>query len=323
MTDEEIARVVAEIDALQDGWTSGEDEQRLVEILAGVHGEDLTRLKNALNMRRDDHDLEGLVFSGIDDENRRQQVLDHVDREARKVHPGKAKVLCDIDDTVFCALHDERYPRSHSRPYPGILALLEALDEGPDDQPFSQADLAFVTARPGDVLGLIQGSTRSALTGAGITSTHVMTGRLWALRSKDAMAARKLANIDSYAHLFPEYPLVFIGDSGQGDVTVATKGRSEHGERMPIAIIHDVVETAPRTRESLREKGIHLVDTYVGAALAARQAGLISARGLQRVLAETQEGMAEVPWESPEQERRMRELLERDAAAAESAAHPG
>ncbi len=32
------------------------------------------------------------------------------------------------------------------------------------------------------------------------------------------MAARKIANIAHYRQLFPEYRLVFIGDSGQGDV---------------------------------------------------------------------------------------------------------
>ena len=36
------------------------------------------------------------------------------------------KVLSDIDDTIFCALHDRRYPRRSV--YPGVRAFLDAVD---------------------------------------------------------------------------------------------------------------------------------------------------------------------------------------------------
>ncbi|WP_284283317.1 hypothetical protein [Arsenicicoccus piscis] len=49
----------------------------------------------------------------------------------------------------------------------------------------------------------------------------------------------------------------------------------------------------------------------------ARRLGLISAAGLERIVAESRSGFDQVPWDSPEQEAAMRELLDRDVALAE------
>ena len=46
-------QLLDEIHALQEGWTSARDERRLAEVFLGVHGMELTELKNAVN-RRDD-----------------------------------------------------------------------------------------------------------------------------------------------------------------------------------------------------------------------------------------------------------------------------
>ena len=67
-------------------------------------------------------------------------------------------------------------------------------------------------------------------------------------------------------------------------------------------------------RAELAAKGIWVVDTYVGAAAKAHELGLISEAGMQRVIDETHRLLDDVEWESSEQERAMRELVERDAS---------
>ena len=121
--------------------------------------------------------------------------------EACGLEAAEAKVLCDIDDTVVCALHDRRYPRGTI--YPGILALLDALDRGPGDEPFSMGDLTFVTARPGDAFGMIENYTRASLRRAGIAQHSVLTGTVQAMFTLDLMAGRKIANVQHYHALFP------------------------------------------------------------------------------------------------------------------------
>lgn len=297
---------------LQAGPTSRADAEAIRAVFLSCCGEGLTRLKNAMNMRTDSHDLEGLVYSDVRSPTIRAEILNHIAREAAGVEPGEAKVLCDIDDTVVCALHDRRYPRGTI--YPGILALLDALDRGPDDQPFSMGDLTFVTARPGDAFGLIENHTRASLRRAGIAHHSVMTGTVQALFTRDLMAGRKIANIEHYHALFPEYRLLFIGDSGQADIRVGDTlwQRLEHA--LDIVFIHDVVHTSDAERARLRGERIHLVDTYVGAARIAHERGLIARAGLDRVVQESLSALAEIRWSSVEQERATRALFERDAA---------
>lgn len=300
--------------ALQAGVTTAREERAAADLLLAARGEDLTRYKNLLNARTDAHDLEGLVFADIDDIGVRGEVLDHLAAEAVGVRPGKAKVLSDIDDTVICRLFDDRYPRGTL--YPGVLALFDALDAGPDDRPFSTGDLTFVTARPMDALGLIENSTRASLRRAGVTTASVLSGSFLHLLGNDAIAAKKLQNIDHYHRLFPEYRLVFLGDSGQGDVLVGQALHRLYPDHLDVVLIHDVVDTPPQRRGELAAEGIHLHDTYVGAATLAHARGLVSDAGLARVVAETARGLDAVRWGSAEQERHVRALVARDVAAA-------
>lgn len=301
---------------LQAGHTDGADEEAIARIFLNTHGLRLTELKNAVNDRPDHHDLEALVFSDIRDEGIRTAILEHIAAEATGVHPGEAKVLCDIDDTVSAVLHDRRFPRGTV--YPGVLPLLDALDRGPTDEAFSLGDLTFVTARPGDMLGLIENHTRAALRRAGIASHSVLTGTFAALTSHDLMAARKIANITHYHELYPEYRLLFIGDSGQGDVTVGELIREKFPYAVDAVLIHDVVVSAPEVREKWAAEGLEAFDTYVGAAGLLRRRGLISSAAVQRVTEQALEALDEIVWESPEQEAAARALIERDIAALDA-----
>lgn len=304
---------------LQAGHTDGADEEAIERIFCGTHGMRLTELKNAVNNRADYHDIEALVFSDIDDESIRATILNHIAAEASGVHPGEAKILCDIDDTVSAVLHDRRYPRGTV--YPGVLALLDALDRGPTDEGFSLGDLTFVTARPGDVFGLIENHTRATLRRAGVASHSVLTGTFAALASHDMMAARKIVNITHYHALFPEYRLVFIGDSGQGDVTVGELIRERFPDAVDAVLIHDVAGTPDEVRAGWAAQGIDSFDTYVGAANLLHRRGLIAANAVIRVIDQSLSALAQIAWETPEQERRIRDLLSRDIAAVGAPGH--
>lgn len=304
----------AVIYGMQRGKTTEQMERAIRDILRTRTGAELTRLKNLIGDRTDRHDLEGLVYYDIDDEHIRADILAHFAAEKAIEAAREVKVLCDIDDTVVCALHDERYPRGII--YPGVLALLDALDQGPDDDPFSTGDLTFVTARPADAFGLIEGYSRRALRKAGIADLDLLGGTLSALLSKGAMAKRKVQNIDHYRRMFPEYRVMFIGDSGQGDPLVGEQLHDRYGD-IAAVLIHDVVQTPADKRAQLASKGLTYFDTYVGAAAVTRGLGLISESGLQRVITETRAAVASLEWESAEQRAAIEALVERDIAAAQ------
>lgn len=301
------------VHGLQARHSDRADEEAILAVFLSHRGEELTRLKNLLNARTDEHDLEGLVFNDVDHADIRADILAHIAREASGVTTGDTKILCDIDDTVVCALHDRRYPRGAV--YPGVLALLDALDRGPRDEPFSLGDLTFVTARPGDAFGLIENHTRTTLRRAGVTTSSVLTGTLFALATHDLMAGQKLANIQHYRQLFPEYRTIFIGDSGQGDIRVGRLLHEHIGADLDAVVIHDVVGTPPEQRAALDAEGIHLVDTYVGAARHVHAKGLISDAGLSKVIDESRAALDAIRWRSAAQRDAVASLIERDASA--------
>ena len=69
-------------------------------------------------------------------------------------------------------------------------------------------------------------------------------------------------------------------------------------------------------RTRLAGLGIHIVDTYVGAAAIAHGLGLVSGEGVARVVDETIAALDEVAWESPQQEAATREIVLRDVESA-------
>lgn len=302
----------AVIYGLQTGRTGRRGEQAIAGLMCAVHGEELTHLKNIINLRKDHHDLEGLVFKDLDDQDIRQQVLDHIQEQAKGVEATEAKVLSDIDDTVFCKLHDKRYPKGTL--YPGVLAFQEALDMGPHDDPKSIGDLTFVTARPMDFFGLVENHSRESLKKAGVADLSVLSGSLFSLVSLDSMAGKKLENIEHYVQLYPEYRMTFMGDSGQGDVQVGERLWQEHADAMDAVFIHDVVGTDEEVRAAHAEHRVWFHDTYVGAASKALELGLISQTGWRKVVGEAQQALDTIPWESDAQEQRIRQLVERDLA---------
>jgi hypothetical protein len=301
------------IHAVQSGATWSTHEGLIRDTFLAHHGEELTRFKNLVNAASSHYDLEKLLWDDIDNEGIRKAILDHFAAEATDLPQHEVKLLSDIDDTVVCRLHDDRYPRGTI--YPGVLALYDEIDAGPGHDRQESGDLTFITARPGDALGLIERYTRTSLHKHGYPSYSVMSGTLLALRSKEAMAARKLVNFGHYRQLFPEYGFVFVGDSGQGDVLVGRQMLTSAPQAMRGVFIHDVVHT----KAQWQAKGIFAFDTYAGAAAEAFRRGLISRAGLSRVAESVTTGMSEIAFDSDEQKQARMAELEEDLAAVERA----
>lgn len=275
-----LARLVY---ALHKGPTRRTHEQAVRDIILSLRGADLGLLKTLINTAGNHHDLDHLVFDDIDDEAVRSQILTHLAREAAGYSSPDLRILSDIDDTVICMLHDKRYPRGSA--YPGVAEFLHALDRGAARDPGRPGDLTFITARPGDPRGLVEGYTRNGLAGLGLPPHSVMTGHILNLATKGRIAERKLANFDRSRQLFPECQVVFIGDNGQADVEVGRAMLARDPEHVRAVFIHNVTGAGQDVRDSLAAEGIWLFASYAEAAARAHELGLISDKGLASVRA--------------------------------------
>ncbi len=302
--------------ALQRGLTHSLAERMIRSLILGVRGRELTEFKNLLDGRGSYHDLQQLVFSDVDDPAIRQEILDHIRREAETAPSGENKVLSDIDDTFLLNWKDTRYPPKTV--YPGVLQFYRELDRGPGIIPGREGDLTFVSARPMDPLGLIEDRTLAALREHGVPTASMLSGAFTHLIGNSRIAEKKFDNFRNYAQLFPEYGFVFVGDSGQGDVAFGEQMLAAAPESVRAVFIHDVVDTPEPVRQAWRAKGIFFFDTYVGAALEAYQVGVIARDGVHRVARAAQEELEKVPFASVEQREARRADLARDLQRLEA-----
>ncbi|WP_437287884.1 phosphatase domain-containing protein [Sorangium sp. So ce406] len=298
--------------ALQRGRTGRLDEQALRRIWLGTRGADVTRLKNALDGRGSYHDLHQLFYHDIDDDALREELLAHIAHEATAVSTREVKILSDIDDTFYANWKDARYPKKTV--YPGVLQFYAELDRGPDLEPGRPGDLTFVTARPGDRLGLVEGATLEALAERGQLTATVLAGSFMRLLGNRAIAEKKLENFLEYRRLYPEYGFIFVGDSGQGDIHFGQRMLELAPEAVRAVLIHDVVATPDTARLELAVGGVRLFDTYIGAAREALELGLLGPEGAARVAEAALAAFAAVPFPSHEGRAPRRIEMLRDLA---------
>ncbi|MEW5738944.1 MAG: phosphatase domain-containing protein [Myxococcota bacterium] len=311
-----VAARVALINGLQRGSTDGQEEAAIRDVFLATKGADLTALKNGIDAG-DYRDLQQLVFHDLDDAGVQKAILDHL--QAQAVPSGEAKVLSDIDDTFYVNLKDKRYPAKTV--YPGVRAFYAELDRGPGAEAGRAGDLAFVTARPNDRFGAVETMTKKMLEEKGVEAT-VLSGDLLSNLSHEQIAEKKLENFRQYRQLYPEYGFSFLGDSGQGDVLFGLKMLKDAPGLVKGIFINDVVATPPAKRAELAAQGVHLTDTYVGAATEAFKLGLISREGLGRVVAAAKRDFEAIPFDDDAQRAARRAELDRDVAAAERAVSP-
>lgn len=278
LSDGAVARLVFEAHA---GGISRDGGAALVRLLTSLTGERFVRVKYLLNSLGDGHDLEQFVYDDLG-EVPRAALLQHIAEQARALGTtGDLRVLCDIDDTLKCAIHDDRYPRGTV--YPGIEAFLHALDKGLASDPGRPGDLTFVTARPGGPMGLLERYTRGALDDLDLPEHTIMGGSLLNLHTKTAIAQRKIENIGRDRRLFPECRMVFCGDTGQADAHVGLAARRDYGDHVAAVFVHDVVGIDARTRADWAHEGVYAVDTWDEAARIACDLDLIDRDDLRSV----------------------------------------
>ncbi|WAC65954.1 hypothetical protein OVA14_11750 [Agrococcus sp. SL85] len=255
-------------------------------------GEAFRDLKYLLNASGDQHDLEHIVFEHLLPTDR-DAVLEHIRAQAQRAEHLELRILCDIDDTVRSMLHDDRWPRGTV--YPGVVALLHALDRGRSGDPWRAGDLTFVTARPGGPRGIIEQYTRDGLEDLGMPKHTVLGGSFLNLFTKASIAARKLQNFERERLLFPECRKVFLGDSGQADAQVGAAMRERDPRFMARVLIHDVVGLPEAERAALARQGVETFGTYAGAARMLAADGLIEASAAEAIDREVRAAVAALP----------------------------
>lgn len=274
-------RILAEeITSLQRGYTSYRDEVAIVQKISEVRGRDLTQLKLALDGGSDHRDLIELVLHDIDNDSLRNELLQHIDEASptwAETGQPYIKLLSDVDDTLYASLHDSRFPKGTL--YPGILELHQALQRSSEKNSNSLASLTLLTARPRDAMGVVERLTQRQLRGKGMSSVTVLGGSFFALRSHGAMAQRKLENFSLYQRLFPEFDFVFIGDNGQGDLSLGEMMLDLYPKRMSSVYIHDVKQTG----SSHDHNQLHYFGSYLEMAIDLCQQGLLSLEDCERV----------------------------------------
>lgn len=309
-----LAQVVS---ALHTGPTPRSAQEAIVDLLTSRTGTAFHELKYRLNDTGDHHDLEHLVFEDLQ-EDLQDRLLEHIADEAGYEGSSDLRVLCDIDDTLKSVIHDRRYPRGVI--YPGVITLLTQLDEGAAAEPGRPGDLTFVTARPGGPRGLVEQYTLNALGGLGLPPHAVLGGSFLNLHTKAAIAERKLQNMDRDRLLFPECRMVFIGDSGQADGAVGAEMHQRDPEHIVGTLLHNVTDLDDAGRAQWADQGVHVFDTYAGAAAHALRLGLIRPDQARLVADDVRVGL-DLLRLSPEQRERVERDYAADLALIEELAH--
>ena len=311
LSNETLAQVIA---ALHRGPTPRRSQEAIVEVMTSRTGEDYTNLKYLLNSTGDQHDLEHLVFEDLGKDLRRR-LLAHTREQAVAGQGAMLRILCDIDDTVKCMLHDKRYPRGIV--YPGVVALLDRLDRGGAAKPDTAGDLTFITARPGGPRGLVSQYTYVAMDDFGLPPYAVQGGSFLNLHTKAAISSRKLQNVERDQLLFPETQMVFLGDSGQADAQVGQEMYRRFGEHMVGTLLHNVTDLGEAERERLAEDLVFVFDTYAGAAAHAVRLNLITGEEAREVAADVELGLQALDLDA-EQRARLEADLTRDRERIEA-----
>lgn len=212
------------------------------------------------------------------------------------------------------------------------------------DSPIGHRDVSgvvYISARP----RMLKAGTYDNVTSlVGVQPQAILCGTLMTSFTNAAMARMKVANYAVYHTLFPEFRIVWLGDSGQGDILVGHAMLEMHARWVdeqqrhhqhnpgspkvvvlpprPLVLIHDLRHSNQQpyndaaARADLSGKGIFLFDSYVDAAAIAYQHGMLSASGLDYVVGSAADDLTRQTFVSTAQEMaRRREFHEATARA--------
>ncbi len=280
---------VDRIRELQQGPTGGDEEREILDLFRGVSGAELRALKRRLDEAMDHRHLVHLAWSDIDDEDVRAELVAWLgEASLRDLDARPLRMLSDIDDTVYCSMHDARFEQGTV--YPGVLAFYRELALASGVDPEGGGYVTFITARPGDRPGAVEAVTAAKLREMGFAGATVLAGTLGGVVSHEAMAETKLENLRRYRQLYPEYRFVFVGDSGQGDAAFGRAMLEAFPDDVEAVFIHDVTDVEEgrlpvpeEERAAAAETGLYYFDSYPDAARIAAELGLIDEAAAARV----------------------------------------
>lgn len=263
-------------------------------ILLNTHQDELSELKTLTDAKGDYFCMNKLIFDDIRSESVRQDILNHLRREAavKMTHLQMGtrrttrktqyrKVLSDVDDTLTCsggmypAGIDKRYPKKEV--YPGVLAFYRELDigtEGPEEWLDEHVgNLVFLSARPHlykDISEKANFAKFEKLRARGNdgrqglhTTPSLLAGDLVSggqyIYSNDfePLAKKKFDNFRRYVSIYPEYQHVFVCDNGQGDVRAGEMMFDSFPyefEALYVHVVQDIPNTHGYSPERWREK---------------------------------------------------------------------
>lgn len=312
------------------------DSNRILTIFERYHGEDLSRLKVYVDTFKHDKysnkkkiTLSKIVFKIMTEKNKKT-LLDYFLMEACNTET-KRILMTDVDDTLFPSKvggTDRSLPFGVL--YPGLLAFHNVIIS-------TGLPLIVLTARPEQMAGktadnikaamdnvrdiiLLTGKRRDIPIGALATvkgKVFESFGKTEKAEDYEPMANTKTENFMRFQQLFPEYKVVFTGDSGQGDVLTAIDMISlqerlsclKDNKSFEGAFIHDVKRNElsagriePQRRIFLEDLGIYVFDTYVGAANMAYKHGIISKDDRNYVVKSAQREIKDIESEYGHQE---------------------
>lgn len=178
-------------------------------------------------------------------------------------------VIADIDRTLL--------PPSSSddlaAPYPGVAALLRAVDTADGRRP---GDVFYVTARSPDRMDGIEDWMRAH----GLPAGPIATG----ISGVPHIAEReKIADITAILESRPGQAFVLFGDANHRDPEVYRAIRNTFGPRVVIAFIHRV-----RTIDDARAAGLVVIDNYAEAAARLLRSGVFDESTARRVMIHAQ-----------------------------------
>ncbi len=285
---------IEQLRALQAGRTDAAEERQILSLFQGVSGADLRELKTRFDEIDSDRNLVHLVWSDVDDEAIRADLLAHLATAADGLAERPVRVLSDIDDTIYANWIDSRFPKGTT--YPGVITFYEEMARAAGVDPAVRGFATFISARPGDRTGAVEALTLGTLQERGFPKATMLAGTFAGLTSHEAMADAKYDNLDRYRQVFPEYRFVFVGDSGQGDATFGERILKDFPDDVVAVFIHDVVnpeegkEPVPDAeRQVAAERSLYYFDSYPEAAAIAAERGLLPAAAVGRIEAAAEE----------------------------------
>lgn len=111
--------------------------------------------------------------------------------------------------------------------------------------------------------------------------------------------------------------MVFIGDSGQADGDVGAQMHERDPGHIVGTFLHNVTDLDEQARTEWAARGVHVFDTYAGAAVHAVRLGLLRVDQARSVAEAVRTGLGVVDL-APDQRDRLERDLAADVAALEA-----